>query len=154
MKIFDVAEIFKFAVEIEQNGEKFYRRTADMAKDAESKKLFTFLADEEVKHKKLFEGMISKKDQYEPFENYPGEYQQYMDAYTGKIISNPDIQKEMDSVKDTPGAIEFGIRRELDSILFYHEVKKFVGNDASLIDKIIDEERKHFMTLVELKNKK
>ena len=49
-------------------------------------------------------------------------------------------------------ALEFGIRRETDSILYYHEVKKFVPEARQgAIDGIIEEERRHFVRLHEMK---
>jgi len=48
----------------------------------------------------------------------------------------------------------FGIQRELDSTLYFHEIKKFVPKSQhNLIDRIIDEERKHFSKLSELRKR-
>ncbi|MDI6726248.1 MAG: hypothetical protein QMD32_04735, partial [Smithellaceae bacterium] len=53
---------------------------------------------------------------------------------------------------DTPGAVDFAIRRELDSILYYHEIRKFLPlSEYDQIEKIIEEERRHFHKLSELK---
>jgi hypothetical protein len=57
-------------------------------------------------------------------------------------------EKELPAVKDTFSAIKFAIQRELDSILYYQEIKKFVTKDQhDLIDGIIEEERRHFLKL-------
>jgi len=153
MNLFDVSEIFQFAIRIEENGEKFYRYAAGIAKDKETKKIFDYLADEEVNHRRVFENLVSKITKYEPFESYPGEYFAYLRAYVDNIIFTDEVlEKELSKVKDTPSAISFGIQRELDSILYYHEVKRFVPEDQyTLIDRIIDEERRHFSKLSELK---
>jgi rubrerythrin len=51
-------------------------------------------------------------------------------------------------------AIIFAMRREADSILYYHEAKRFIAEKYyDIIDKIIIEERKHFSKLSELRNK-
>ena len=69
-------------------------------------------------------------------------------------FTNEVLDKEISEIKDTLLAINFGIQRELDSILYYHEIKEFVPkNQHSLIDKVIDEERKHFSKLSELRKK-
>ncbi len=52
MNIFDVTEIYQFAVQIEENGEKFYRAMVEKFDDPKVKKLFGFLAVEEVRHEK------------------------------------------------------------------------------------------------------
>ncbi|MGD9379518.1 MAG: ferritin family protein [candidate division WOR-3 bacterium] len=149
MSVFEPSEIFQFAIRIEEGGEKFYREMASRLDDAEIKSLFTTLADDEVKHKKTYEGMVSKIEQYEPIESYPGEYFSYLRTYADNIIFTPErMKEEMDKIKDAASALKFAIDRELDSILYYQEVKNLVPKgQRELIDKIIEEERRHFMKL-------
>ena len=149
MSIFEPSEIFQFAIRIEESGEKFYREMASRLDDAEVKSLFATLADEEVKHRKTYEGMVSKIEQYEPVESYPGEYFSYLRTYADNIIFTPErMKEEMDKIKDASSALKFAIDRELDSILYYQEVKNLVPKgQRELIDKIIEEERRHFMKL-------
>ena len=60
---------------------------------------------------------------------------------------------ELDAAKDPLAAIQFAIRRELDSILYYEEVKMLVPkHQRRSIDGIIEEERRHYLTLLELEN--
>jgi rubrerythrin len=71
----------------------------------------------------------------------------------GKAIfkDHPKIP-EMAKARDREGALDFAIQREADSILYYEEMKKFAGEKhASVIDRIIAEERNHFVTLVAAK---
>ena len=50
------------------------------------------------------------------------------------------------------GALDFAIQREMDSILYYQEIKSLVGPDnAGTVDMIIDEERMHFAFLSRLR---
>lgn len=149
---FDASEIFQFAIRIEENGENFYRYAVQITEDDDVKKMFNYLADEENKHKKIFEEILLKIEKNEPLESYPGEYLAYLRAYMDNIIfSNEIFNKEISSVKDTFSAIKFGIQREVESILYYQEIKKFVKSQHDLIDKIIDEERRHFLKLSDLK---
>ena len=152
---FDASEIFQFAIRIEENGEKFYRHAVRITRDDDTKEIFDYLADEESDHKKTFENLLSKMEKYEPFEDYPGEYLEYLRAYVDKIIfTNEVLDKEIPRITDTLLAINFGIQRELDSILYYHEIKKFVPKSQhKLIDKIIDEERNHFSKLTGLRKR-
>jgi len=153
MGIFKASEIYQLAIKIEENGEKFYRKMAEKLKNANMKKVFTYLGDEEVKHKKTFEDMVSKVEKYEPPESYPGEYFAYLRAYADNIIlSQRKMDREMPKIKDAITAIDFAIQRELDSILYYLEMKNLVPeSERNLIDGIIEEERRHFMKLSELK---
>ncbi len=149
MSIFEPSEIFQFAIRIEENGEKFYRGMALKLDNKEVKELFSALADEEVKHRLTYEGMVSNIEKYEPFENYPGEYFAYLRAYADNHIFTPNkLKEEMEKIRDAASALKFAIDRELDSILYYQEVKKLLPeNQRNVIDKIIDEERRHFVKL-------
>ena len=65
MAIFERQEIYQFAMRIEENGKKFYRQTAQALKDKEARDLFNHLADEEVKHKRVFESLLSRMEKYD-----------------------------------------------------------------------------------------
>lgn len=149
MSMFKPSEIFQFAIRIEENGEKFYRTMAEKINQPEAKTLFGALADEEVKHKKTYEGMVKGLENYEPPENYPGEYFEYLKAYANNHIFTEDqLLSKIADIKDAESALTFAMARELDSILYYQEIKKMVPkNDQDKIDGIIDEERKHYVKL-------
>ncbi|MFB3926529.1 MAG: ferritin family protein [Syntrophales bacterium] len=159
MAIFEANEIFQFAVRIEENGEKFYRHAATITEDEEERYLFNYLADEEVKHKEIFKNLLSGMDLTsrmeikDPPETYPGEYMQYLRNYLdGQIIFDKKTETEFSHITDTLSAVTFAIDREVDSVLYYSEIKKLVPQrEHKWIDKIIDEERKHFLKLSELK---
>ena len=113
------------------------------------------LVDEEIKHKKTFEDMLSEIKKDEPFESYPGEYLAYLRDYVDRIIFADEVlDRKISKVRDTSSAIDFGIQRELESILYYQEIRKFVPESQhNLVDRILDEERKHFSELSELRKK-
>ncbi|MGI6595643.1 MAG: ferritin family protein [Elusimicrobia bacterium] len=149
--IFNVSEILQFAIKIEKNGEDFYRKVSEKISDSEIKKLFIFLAEEEVRHGEIFAEMIGNVIKYEPPETYPGEYFQYLRAYADNLIFPPEIEKDLD-YSSVIKAIDFGIKRELDSIMYYLETKAVVPESQhSVMDKIIEEERNHFVRLSALK---
>ena len=153
MNLLRACDVLQFAVRIEENGEKIYRQFSKTMEDSNVKKLFNYLADEEVKHKKTFENMVSKIEKYEPPESYPGEYFAYLRAYADNIIfTHKNLDKELAKIKGALAAIEFGIRREMDSILYYLEVKNFVPESQyNIVYKVINEERSHYLKLTELK---
>jgi len=153
MAIFEAKEIFKFAIRIEENGEKFYRFASNLVEDDETKKIFNYLADEEMKHKEIFTDLLSGITKDVSFDNYSDEYFDYLRYYIDNIIfTEEQLKVQEKEVKDVSSAIKFAMQRELDSILYYHEVEKFVSKDKkSLIEKIIAEERKHYAKLSEMK---
>jgi len=150
MAVFESQEIYQFAMRIEENGERFYRGAARVLGDRETKDLFNHLADEEVKHKKLFESMLSKLENLQLYERYSGEYLEYLRAYVDdKIVFNKgDVDRELGEVKDARSAIEFAMRREMEAILYFLEMKNLVSKgQQNSIEKIVEEERRHFTIL-------
>jgi len=153
MRIMNPGEVVQFAVRIEENGRNFYRNFAENLKAPEEKAIFGFLADEEEKHVKLFEKMLSGLGEGRPRLNYPDEYYAYLQAYADNLIFTVDsLKKEAAKITNAKAAADFGIRRELDSILYYQEIKAFVPkSDADVVDQVIREERKHFLKLTQMK---
>jgi rubrerythrin len=156
MNIFQPADIFRFALRIEEDGEIFYHKAALMAEDAGTRDIFNRLADEEIRHKRIFTDMLETIKETSMPETYKGEYLAYLRDYIdGKVIFNKDLRDTaLPAIHDTLSAIDFAMGREMDSILYYQEVKQFLAEkDRAQIDLIIEEERKHFEKLAELRKK-
>jgi rubrerythrin len=151
MGIFNIHDIIEFAIRIEEDGEAFYRDAAERAGYESARQLFLGLADAEIGHKKTFQSIRDGLGDYQPAETYDGEYGAYLRNYIdGKVVFGRD--KGSRSGLDLAGAIDFAIGRELDSILYYQEVKRFVPeHEHAMVDKIIEEERRHFLRLSEMK---
>lgn len=152
---FDAADILKFAIRIEEDGELFYNRAARMANNVEIADLFNELAAEEIRHKTFFEGLLSQVKHFAPPETYPGEYVAYLRDYIdGKAVFSKAKREEIPEIESTSQALDFAIQREVDSIMFYQELKVFVpAKEQPPIDKIILEERGHFARLSAMKKK-
>jgi rubrerythrin len=154
MDIFlQASDILQFAVRIEEDGEIFYRKAALMASDNSVRSFFSKLADEETGHKKIFQDMLSKIETYRPPESFQGEYINYLHDYIdNKAVFTKDASKRQSSdVSDILSAVNFAMQRELDSILYYQETRRFLSErHHSVIDSIIEEERKHFTNLAEM----
>lgn len=153
MSLLSANDIFEFAVTIEKNGEKYYRKIASHFSEPGIRKLFTYLADEEVKHARLFSDLLTGLGKNELAEIYPEEHINYLREYVShQIFADEKLSRDVDKIHSAEAAIEFGIWREMDTILFYQELKTHLDQKRSAeIDKIIEEERKHFIKLVELK---
>lgn len=150
----NVHDVVNFAIRIEENGERFYREAAGIVIDRPAKELFEQLAEAETVHRKTFEKLLSGLGDYRPAETYEGEYLAYLkDFIDGKAVfrDHPNIA-QLAKASSVVGALDFAIQRELDSILYYQEMKKFMGAaHTEPIDLIIDEERMHFALLSKLR---
>jgi rubrerythrin len=154
MGVFAASDIVEVAIRIEENGSDFYKYAERISRKKEAKKLFAQLAQAEVAHKKIFEKIFAKMEKNSPFENYEGEYSAYLRSYVDNniVFTKEAMDKEFAKVKNTIAALDFAIQRELDSILYYHEIKKLVpATQHKTLEQIIEEERKHFLSLTEMK---
>ncbi len=152
MATFDVRDIFTIAMKIEENGQAFYAEMAQRQSADELRGFFAFLADEEARHQKAFAGMLANLSAHQPVESAPTEYFDYLQAYVDVSIFRPDLsQEELEALRDLPSAINYSLSRESDSILYYHEIKGFLPeSDYAQIEKIIEEERRHYVKLSQL----
>jgi len=152
--LFSASDVVEIGVQIEKNGKDFYDGVAKTAKNPKAKETFEFLRGEEEKHIKRFEGLLSQVKKYEPSEAYPGEYFAYLKALSeGYVFTKKNKGAELaKDIKDEKQAVEAGVGFEKDSILFYHEMKKFVlGGEQKIVDKLIEEEQEHLRKLTEIK---
>ncbi len=151
---FEAGDILKIAMRIEENGATFYRYAVQLAKEEKAKEMFGWLADAEDQHKALFQKMLAGVGTVVPPESYPGEYGVYLHRYADNrlIFKKEVMDAELAKIADTLSAIDFAIDREVDSILYYQEVKGFISQDQhAVIEGIINEERKHFQILSKMR---
>ncbi|MFN3966259.1 MAG: ferritin-like domain-containing protein [Endomicrobiia bacterium] len=151
---FKASELVEFAIQIEKNGEAFYLAVSKKTKSQEIKEAFIYLAQEEVRHRKIYEGLLKTVENYQPREIYPEEYFQYLRAYADQhiFVKNNEIEEKASKVKSDIEAIDIALGFEKDSILFYIEMRNFVpDNEKPIIDKIIEEEHRHYTKLTEVK---
>ena len=154
MGVFAASDIVEVAIRIEENGANFYKFAEQIAKKEDEKKLFAQLAQAEVAHKKTFEKLFAGMEKSNPPESYEGEFNAYLRSYVDNnlIFTKEIMDQQLAKVKDTSAALDFAIQRELDSILYYHEIEKLVPvGQHEEIEKIIEEERKHFLSLAAMK---
>lgn len=151
--IFAPDEVVKLAIEIEKNGKEFYESMIGKVKEDKIKNLLDFLAKEEEKHRQIFEGILQNLGETEIVETYPGEYQAYMKALSGECVFTQNLLRErIDKGFETPGELlDFALRIEKDSIILYTEMKENVLRKQSALDEVINEERKHFILISEIK---
>jgi len=141
-------EAYRIAADMERQGEDLYRSLAEEAEDGAVRGVFTELADEEAEHRELMEQLAGKYEAVTP----PGGYdpQRAMELLRGyrSVFDADRLGMERERAVSPVRAVDFAIRREMDSIMFYHEAREMVSAiSRSHVDRIIREERKHFRRL-------
>ncbi len=147
-------DLLETAVQIEKNGAAFYDAMAQSAREESVRVMASFFAGEERKHLEIFQEMLSSVGEPQPVETYPGEYLLYVKALADQHIftKEQDAQELAGKAASDTEAIGFALGIERDSLLFYSEMKNFIRKSTQeVMDKIIEEERKHLRQFAELK---
>jgi len=151
---FNADEIFEMALEIERNGEKFYRKAAKSVSDEDARQTFLELADMEGDHIKTFSEMreeLSNKELeptiFDP-DNQAAMYLQAMaDGHVFDLKMDPSQQ--LRDVETVENIVKLAIEAEKNSIIFYLGMKELVparlGKDK--VEAIIKEEMGHIAVL-------
>ncbi len=145
---FSADNIFEMAEQMERNGAKFYRKSAENAADPSVKKLLLQIAEMEDAHEKTFaalraglNGEEKKATVFDP----EGESVLYLRAMADTKVF---FEKEIDvsSIKDV---FKAAILAEKDSIVFYLGMKDLVPDKLgkNKLDVIIKEEMGHIRIL-------
>lgn len=147
------SEILQFSIRIEDVGESFYHDVAKHSSDSRIKDLFNLLAAQEAMHKRIFEKLLAKANDFQPPESYPAEYLEYFYYYLdNSVFFTSDKKTPLVETSDIRKAFDCAIQMELDSVMLYQELKQFVPvENNKVIDNIIEEERRHFIKLSEAK---
>jgi rubrerythrin len=149
---FDASDILEIAIEIEKNGEKFYKKAAGIVKDSRTKQFLIELADMEKEHEETFRQMMETLPESETKVLDPdNEASLYLQAMAdGNVF---DVKKDISNMlagKETAEQIfKIAIQAEKDSIIYYIGLEDFLPDeeDKKRVDKIIEEERSHILAL-------
>ena len=149
------SEVIRMAVEIETKGKAFYDGVVASVKDARTREIFQYLADEEVKHEKLFKKIL--QDLGPEAEEGPYDASE-MTAYfrsliDGKIFPGGDEGAAMKREMGNPAsAVRVALSFEKDAILFFHELLAVTREEGKrAVEHVIAEEREHIRRILELK---
>lgn len=154
MAIFTAAQAIEMAMEIEQNGKKFYHAAAAKSNDAKVKALFEELADQEQAHYQTFQNMLGE---VKPAPDLQAEeydqYQAYVQiALENALFAGPDKALTLaEQAKDREAALQAALGFEKDTLLFFYDVREMVSDkDRETISNVIREEKKHVRRLTKL----
>ena len=143
------ADVIDLAVQTEVRGERFYRQAAQAADKPQARQLFSFLADEEVRHKKLFQGLSGAIVVTEIDPMTWQEAVEYIAATVDQAFFKPDapiraVPQGATVNEMLTQAIEF----EKQTLLYFYSLRDLVQpSNVPLIDRVIAEEKSHVRRL-------
>jgi len=151
---FNAGEVFKVAIQIEENGRKFYEDSQKNIESAEVRALFADLALQEIGHKRKFETLLA---QIPPESTTPAvwdpenEIDQYvkMMADLHVFVSSAIVKIRVDGIRDAFDALKLAIEFEKDSVLFFLSIREAASgkNDREFINSLVKEEQEHLRRL-------
>ena len=151
--LLNLDEVFAMAVEIESNGGAFYRKAAELQSGDQYKGFLMKLADMEEDHKATFAAMRSGQAAVASEVSKEGA------LYFSGIAAGYDVEGSPAAADALTGSesmaqiVDTALDLEKKSILFYLGIKDLLS-DASAqeqVDRIIAEEKKHVVTLNEMR---
>lgn len=152
MGMFSILEVIEQAVQTEKLGYQFYMFMAEkFAGEQGLNKLFTTLAEKELRHEKAFSELKEVVRVSEPVGWE--EVEQYMRAivesefFLGKNKSLP----AMENIKTVKDAVDFAIGFEKETLLYFYGIKDAV-KEKEIVDEIINEEKSHIRWLSSFKS--
>jgi rubrerythrin len=148
--MFSANEIFDLAIQIEENGEHFYRKAIGGLPDQSLREMMLWVANEEAAHRDCF----LKMKQSAP----KGRSEQWAEQVSGAMLKSAvqDHLFSLDEVDleasaDLSTLVETALELEQDSVMFYEIIASFVTEPDILrqLKAIIAEEQKHIESLKE-----
>ncbi len=141
----------RLAMDIEDAGEQFYRKLADISRDEKAKSLFSYLADQEAQHKIIF-GVMMQEAKDEKQSEYVIDVMSEMKTGIDDLKTYVFTGGTPDNNLDIFAALQIAIHAEEESIKIYNEMKRvFIARFSDVLTKIITEEQKHRTILLDFK---
>jgi len=155
MNVFNISEIVEMGIEKEKKRRDFYAMVAEYFKDKDMKELFLKLKNWEDEHIKKFSEIRESIKEPKETESYEGEMGAYMQALVDDRLYSRTLPANFSkNVKTSMDAISYGIGFEKDAILFFNELVKYTADSRKeIVEKLIDEEKKHIVHLALLRQK-
>jgi len=142
--MFTLREICDLGIQIERNGEKFYREALKAPWSGPLASMLRMLAEEEVMHVDFF---MRQKEKLASEEGDPELEAMGREMLREVLGSQTFSLKEADlsSIKSVEELRRTAIEFEKDTIVFYEMVRSFLTDQKTVehLDRIIEEEKRH-----------
>lgn len=152
MERFTIREVLEQAIQTEKLGYRFYTSMAEKFKaDQGLVKLFSTLAEKELRHEKTYTELKETVGDAEP-EGWD-EVSPYLRAIVESefFLGTNKSLPSMEHITSVAAAVDFAIGFEKETLLYFYGVKDAV-REKELVEEVINEEKSHVMWLNAFKN--
>ena len=154
MAVFRASDVVELALQLEKNGEAFYRAAAVKTAIPEVRALFEDLAEQEVFHYQAFKRLAETEwDKPLMTPEEWGDYLNYLDATVQSAFFEGEEQSLAlaDKVADEKEAIRMAMGFEKETLLFFHDLRDLVPEgEKRTVSRIIAEEKTHLRRLASM----
>ena len=151
---FNADEVFQIAIDIEENGKRFYEKAMDIVDNADVKAVLGSLAKDEAEHLKRFtelKAQLPKTATEDTVWDPEHEMNQYLQMMADIHVfrSDLDVEKKLSQAKNPEDILRLGIQFEKDSIVFFVTMQDSTEEKKGreFIGQLIDEEKEHLKRL-------
>lgn len=152
--MFSTREIYHLAIQIEKNGEKFYRDALDKITSSSLRELIVWIADQELEHQEWFSkrkaALEGRVDDLNLEETGNTVLQNIFGDQTFSLK-----EADLSSIHNVEDLIRLTVEFENDSILFYEMMGSLIDDEetSEKLQEIIQEERHHIELLQDFEYK-
>lgn len=141
---YSAQDVISAAIEMEQEGNAFYRTLEANTKDAGARRFFAEFAQEEARHLICFREMRNKLAGETPTEKRADRL-----AEIAKNLIKPDRERaqKVGQGGDLKAAQELAIGMEEAAILFYRQLREVYPQHEAILSAIIEDEVGHLAAL-------
>jgi rubrerythrin len=146
--MFSAREIYHLAIQIEKNGEKFYREALEKISNPLLRELIIWIADQELEHQKWFsKKMAALEDKVDDLA-----LEETGNAVLQNILGDQTFslkEADLSNMNNVEDLLRQAIEFENDSILFYEMIGTLVDDEETSwrLQEIIKEEKNHIELL-------
>jgi len=146
-------EVFAIAVQMENNAAAYYRRAAELQSDSANAGTLQRLAEMEDDHKATFAAYREQAKTSGKSESLSPDGGLFLAAIAGgyPVEGSPSKADELAGDESMKDIVHTAVELEKKAILFYLGIKDAIddASDIEKIDKIINDEKSHVVTLLD-----
>ena len=149
MDSYSVREVVEMSIRTEKLGYEFYKSMAEKFETHQGlTDLFTRLATMELKHERIFTGLLEKISDLVPVQWTEAQYYFRAMVESEFFLGSEKSLQNLDKVNTVALATDFAIGFEKETTLFFTGMRSAVADaDRPVVDEIIQEELSHIAML-------